>query len=77
MKQRIGTLDQFINESKEILKHKHIDGLTIELLEPTSKGWKVKQTEIYDSWTDRKLRKPKSKIRFFSNKEIEELFKKE
>lgn len=54
--------------------HKHAKGLTIVLISPTAKGWKVRQTEIFNGWTDRKLRRPKTKIAFFSDAELKELF---
>jgi len=59
------------------MKHRHIDGLSIELLSETSKGWKVRQTELYAPWGSRKLRKPKVKTAFYSDAEISELFKNE
>lgn len=58
----------------DIKIHKHINGLTIELVSPTKHGWKVTQTEIYQPWGSRKLRKPKVKTTFYSNAELKELF---
>ncbi len=55
-------------------KHKHIKGLSIELIAPTKKGYKVRQTELFMPWTDKKLRKPKIKIAFYSDSELKELF---
>ena len=40
-------------------KNKYIKGLSIELIEPTKKGYKVLQTELYNISGTRKLRKPK------------------
>lgn len=55
-----------------IYTHKHSKGwgetIDIELLEPTSKGWKVKQTIKKGS------AKPKTKVAFFTKSEISELF---
>jgi hypothetical protein len=60
----------------DIYKHKHLKGLYIELVDTTSKGWKVRQTEEYNVKGDKKLTTPKSKIAYFSSSEINELFKK-
>jgi hypothetical protein len=60
----------------DIYKHKHLKGLSIELVDTTSKGWKVRQTEEYNVKGDKKLRTPKSIITYFSSSEIKELFKK-
>jgi hypothetical protein len=57
----------------EIMKHKHYDYITIQLLEPTNKGWKVKQIETHNT-SGKKLSKPKEKIQYFSKEEIKELF---
>jgi hypothetical protein len=57
-----------------VYSHKHIKGLTIELLEPTKKGYKVRQTSLYQPWGNAKLRKPKVKIAFYSDEEIKDLF---
>jgi hypothetical protein len=58
----------------EVYSHKHSKGwgedITIELLEPTAKGWKVKQTT-------KKGRKTSTKTTFFSKQEISELFEKQ
>tara|TARA_R110002020_G_scaffold248760_2_gene462770 strand:+ start:39 stop:251 length:213 start_codon:yes stop_codon:yes gene_type:complete len=40
-------------------KHKYIKGLSIELIGPTKKGYKVLQTELYNISGTKKLRKPK------------------
>jgi hypothetical protein len=57
----------------EVMKHKHYDYITIELIEPTNKGWKVKQIETHSN-LGKKLSKPKEKIAFFTKDEIKELF---
>ena len=54
--------------------HKHIEGLSIEILSETNKGYKVKQTELFAGWSGRKLRIPKVKICFYSGTEIKNLF---
>lgn len=58
----------------EVYSHKHSKGwgedITIELLEPTAKGWKVKQTT-------KKGRKTSTKTAFFSKQEISDLFEKQ
>ena len=58
----------------EVYSHKHSKGwgedITIELLEPTAKGWKVKQTT-------KKGRKTSTKTAFLSKQEISELFEKQ
>tara|TARA_Y100001973_G_C5182830_1_gene325939 strand:+ start:449 stop:775 length:327 start_codon:yes stop_codon:yes gene_type:complete len=55
-------------------KHKHIKGLSIELIAPTKKGYKVRQTEMFMPWSDKKLRKPKIKTAFYSDAELKDLF---
>ena len=60
--------------SGDVLNHKHQDGLTITLVSPTNKGWKVKQRETHQGWSGKKLRKPKEKTAFFSDSEIKDLF---
>ena len=57
----------------ELMKHKHNENITIELIEPTNKGWKVKQIETH-SIRGRKLSAPKEKVTYFSKEEIKELF---
>jgi hypothetical protein len=57
-----------------ILKHKHIEGLSIELLNQTNRGWKVLQTELFTPWTGKKLRKPKTATKYYSQAEIADLF---
>ena len=57
----------------ELMKHKHYDYITIQLIEPTNKGWKVKQIETH-STLGKKLSKPKEKIAYFSKDEIKDLF---
>jgi len=57
----------------EIMKHKHNQNITIELIEPTKKGWKVKQIETH-SIKGKKLSTPKEKIAYFSKEEIKDLF---
>jgi hypothetical protein len=61
-------------EGGEIYSHKHSKGwgedISIKLIEPTSKGWKVEQT------TKKGKSAPKNKIAYFSKSEIEELFDK-
>jgi len=58
-------------EGGEIYKHKHSpnwgEDIKIELIEPTKKGWKVTQTTM-------KGRSKKTKIAYFSESEIQELF---
>jgi hypothetical protein len=73
----INIIESQINEyekSGDMFKHKHINGLTIKLLEPTNKGWKVEQTELFKGYNDTKLRTPKVKINFFSSAELKDLF---
>jgi hypothetical protein len=53
--------------------HKYYDYISIELIEPTAKGWKVKQTETI-SPSGKKLRTPKEKTAFFRSDEIRDLF---
>tara|TARA_R110000824_G_scaffold10203_3_gene45187 strand:+ start:441 stop:650 length:210 start_codon:yes stop_codon:yes gene_type:complete len=55
-------------------KHKHIKGLSIELLTPTNKGYKVRQTELYNISETRKLRKSKVITTYYSDSEIKDLF---
>jgi hypothetical protein len=55
------------------MKHKHNEYITIELIEPTNKGWKVKQIETH-SVRGRKLSTPKEKVAYFSKEEISDLF---
>jgi hypothetical protein len=57
----------------EIMKHKHNEHITIELIEPTNKGWKVKQIETH-SVGGRKLSTPKEKVAYFSKEELSDLF---
>jgi hypothetical protein len=57
----------------EIMKHKHNEHITIQLIEPTNKGWKVKQIETH-SISGKKLSTPKEKVAYFSKDEIKELF---
>lgn len=57
------------------LIHKHIDGLSIEIIGQTDKGYKVVQTELFSPWTNRRLKKAKVKTAFYSREEIKELFK--
>jgi len=66
-----------VNEGRNVgdtLKHKHIDGLTVTLVSPTDKGWKVKQRETHQSWGDAKLKTPKEKTAFFSTADLNSLF---
>lgn len=58
------------------MTHKHIKGLSIELISPTAKGYKVRQTELYNYSGTKKLRRPKIKTAFYSDAEIKELFNK-
>jgi hypothetical protein len=60
-------------EGGEIMKHKHNEHITIELIEPTNKGWKVKQIET-QSVGGRKLSTPKEKVAYFSKEELSDLF---
>jgi len=55
-------------------KHKHIKGLSIELIAPTKKGYKVLQTELYNTSGIVKLRTPKVKTAYFYDSEIKDLF---
>jgi hypothetical protein len=57
----------------ELMKHKHNEHITIELIEPTNKGWKVKQIETH-SVRGRKLSTPKEKVAYFSKEELSDLF---
>lgn len=57
----------------ELMKHKHNEHITIELIEPTNKGWKVKQIETH-SVGGRKLSTPKEKVAYFSKEELTDLF---
>lgn len=45
------------------MKHKHLKDITIELIEPTQKGWKV-------SVSDKSWKKGKPKIQFFRDDEL-------
>jgi len=63
----------FMAKGGEIMRHKHYDYISIELIEPTNKGWKVKQIETHTS-QGKKLSKPKEKISYFSKDEIRDLF---
>lgn len=58
-------------------KHKYIKGLSIELIKPTKKGYKVLQTELYNISGSKKLRIAKVKTAFFSDSEIKDLFNKD
>lgn len=58
----------------EIRKHRYSKGITIELIQPTAKGWKVKQTEMYSGWGDKQLRTPKVRTMFYSTDELNNLF---
>ena len=51
-------------------KHKYIKGLSIELIAPTKKGYKVLQTELYNTSGIVKLRTPKIKTAYFYDSEI-------
>ena len=62
-------------EKKYVWEHRHTKGITAEILDTTSKGFKVKQTEEYEAWGDKKLSKPKVKTAFYSKKEFLDLFK--
>jgi hypothetical protein len=53
--------------------HNYYPFISIELLEATNKGWKVKQTET--EYLGKKLKTPKIKIAFYSSSEIYQLFK--
>jgi hypothetical protein len=57
----------------ELMKHKYNQNITIELIEPTNKGWKVKQIETH-SVSGKKLSKPKEKVAYFTKDEIKDLF---
>jgi len=62
-----------MSNGDKIMKHKHNQNITIELIEPTNKGWKVKQIETH-SIKGKKLSTPKEKIAYFSKEEIKDLF---
>jgi len=49
-----------------VLKHKHTDGISIELVSPTKRGWKVKQSDSFAP-NGRKLRKPKVTTQFYDS----------
>ena len=68
-----GKNDDEYAKGGELMKHKHLEYVTIELIEPTSKGWKVKQIETH-SVRGRKLSTPKEKVAYFSKEEIKDLF---
>jgi hypothetical protein len=57
----------------ELMKHKYLENVSIQLIEPTNKGWKVKQIETH-SINGRKLSIPKEKVAYFSKEEIRDLF---
>lgn len=56
------------------LKHKNIEGLTIELDSETTKGYRVKTTETHKPWSGTKLRTPKTKFEFYTLAELNDLF---
>ena len=58
-------------------KHKYIKGLSIELIAPTKKGYKVLQTELYNTSGIVKLRTPKIKTSYFYDSEIKDFFVKD
>jgi hypothetical protein len=62
-------------EGGEIMKHKYYGYITIELIEPTNKGWKVKQIETHTS-SGKKLAKPKETIQYYRKDELRDLFDK-
>jgi len=68
-----GKNDDEYAKGGELMKHKHLEYVSIELIEPTSKGWKVKQIETH-SVRGRKLSTPKEKVAYFSKEEIKDLF---
>lgn len=49
------------------LNHSRQNSLSIELVEPTSKGWKVKETETFAN----KRMKPKTKTKFYNTQDLE------
>lgn len=55
-------------------KHKFTRGISITLINPTKKGFKCEQTELYQAWGDKKLRTPKVKTVYYTNSELAELF---
>lgn len=59
----------------EIMNHKFDKTISIQLIEPTSKGWKVKQYNSH-SPSGKKLSKPKETTQYFSKDEIKQLFNK-
>ena len=61
----------FITEANigDVLTHRTIKGLTITLLQSTSRGWKVKQVDSF-SPSGTKLNKPKEKIAFFDKTDM-------
>jgi hypothetical protein len=75
MKYKLTKLEKggYMAEGGEIMKHKHNEHITIELIEPTNKGWKVKQIETH-SVGGRKLSTPKEKVAYFSKEELSDLF---
>jgi hypothetical protein len=52
-----------------VMRHKYYPWITIKLLEPTSRGWKVEQTETKNA-AGKDLRSPKKKIAYFTDSEI-------
>jgi hypothetical protein len=65
--------NQKMAQGGELMKHKYNEHITIELIEPTNKGWKVKQIETH-SVGGRKLSTPKEKVAYFSKEELSDLF---
>ena len=57
------------------LNHKHLEGLFIELIHITIRGWKVTQTNLF-SPAGNPLRKPKTKIAFFTDEILADQFEK-
>ena len=61
----------YFEKGGEVYSHKHSDSwgenITIKLLEPTSKGWKVEQTT-------KKGKKETTKTAFFTSSELKEMF---
>ena len=48
----------------DILKHRHLAGITVELVEPTNRGWKVIQRE------ERARGKTKEKTAYFTSLDL-------
>ena len=76
IKEELAKMKQ-LKEVKEgdVLQHRHLPDVSIELIEPTKRGWKVKQ---WGDGTGRKRKKPK--IAYYDEQDIEgskSLFKKE